>query len=111
MSFLLLLAVLSQAFAAVGQVFLKKAMTWPESSSRRRGQMVFAGGIAFLTLWFFIWTGLMPRFALSYLFPFEGLHYPFVVAAAALFLKERVSWSLLAGLILICAGVALVSAS
>ena len=106
-----LLTVLSQLCAVAGQVFLKLTMSGPTSRSRAGRGLLFAAGIAIMALGFFIWVSLMAQFDLSYLFPFEGLHYLFVVIAAAIFLKERASWSLLVGLGLIIAGIALVSAT
>ena len=106
-----LLTVLSKLCMVAGQIFLKKTMSWPEHGSKPWRAAVFATGVAIMALGFFIWVGLMAQFDLSYLFPFEGLHYLFVVIAASIFLKERASWSLWIGLFLICSGVALVSGS
>lgn len=106
-----LLTVLSQLCAVAGQIFLKKTMSWPDTGSRARRALFFASGVGIMALGFFIWVGLMAQFNLSFLFPFEGLHYLFVVIAAAIFLKERASWSLWLGLFLISTGVALVSSS
>lgn len=106
-----LLTVLSQLCLVAGQVFFKKTMSWPDDGSQPRRRLVFFSGVAVMAFGFFLWVGLMAQFDLSYLFPFEGLHYLFVVIAAAIFLKERAAWSLWIGLFLISAGVALVSAS
>jgi drug/metabolite transporter (DMT)-like permease len=94
-----------------GQIFLKKTMSWPAAGRKVRRALIFAAGVGIMALGFFIWVGLMAQFNLSYLFPFEGLHYLFAVIAAAVFLNERASWSLWLGLLLISTGVALVSGS
>ena len=106
-----MLTVLSQLCAVAGQIFLKKTMSWPAGGSKWQRALVFATGVAIMAFGFFIWVGLMAEFDLSFLFPFEGLHYLFVVIAAAIFLRERASWSLLIGLGLIIAGIALVSST
>ncbi len=106
-----LLTVLSQLCLVAGQVFFKKTMSWPDDGSKLRRMLIFSCGVAIMAFGFFLWVGLMAQFNLSYLFPFEGLHYLFVVIAAAVFLKERASWSLWTGLLLISTGVALVSVS
>ena len=106
-----LLIVLSQLCAVAGQIFLKKTMSQPAGTNRVRRALHFTAGVAIMAFGFFLWIGLMARFELSYLFPFEGMHYIFIVIAAMVFLKERASWSLWAGVLLISAGVALVAAN
>jgi len=105
----LALIFLSQASLVAGQIFLKKSMTRPDGEEKRKGLLFRAAGIAVMTLGFFLWLGLMSKFDLSYLFPFEGIHYILIVIAAAIFLKERASPTLWLGVILISTGVALVS--
>ena len=107
----LLLVVITQVCAVTGQIFVKKSMTHPDGSSTRKGLTLLFTGIGCMTVGFFLWLGLMPRFQLSYLFPFTALQYVFIVLASAVFLKERVSVSLCVGVILLSVGVALVSAS
>lgn len=109
LSFILIL--LSQICAVTGQIFLKKSMTRPESEGKTKGVMLRFAGIAAMTVGFFLWLGLMSKFDLSYLFPFEGIHYILIVIGATIFLKERVSASVYVGVVLISAGVALVSAN
>ena len=108
---LLFLIICTQLCAVTGQIFVKKAMTLPTGGGKAHGRMLLTTGVASMTVGFFLWLGLMKRFDLSYLFPFEGLHYIFIIIAAAIFLKERASLSLWIGGILICAGIVLVSAS
>ena len=69
----------------------------------------FAGGIGCLSLWFFLWLGLLRNWDLSRLFPFEGLSPPLTVLAAWMFLGERVSPRTVAAIVMIGIGVALVA--
>ena len=105
------LILLSQVCAVTGQIFMKKSATHHGGEKERKGAKLFVAGIISMTVGFFLWLGLMSKFELSYLFPFAGLHYILIVIAAAIFLKEKVSPSLLIGVVLISAGVALVSAN
>jgi drug/metabolite transporter (DMT)-like permease len=95
-----------------GQIFFKLAMNrthganaWP------RALPMLAAGIGVMTLGFLLWLGLMSKFQLSFLFPFEGVERVLLVAAAAVFLREKITPRLGAGVLLICIGIALVSAS
>ena len=105
------LILISQICAVTGQIFMKKSATHPGGGKGKKGVTLFISGIIAMTVGFFMWLGLMSRFDLSYLFPFQGLHYILIVIAAAIFLKEKASPSLIAGVALISAGVALVSAN
>jgi uncharacterized membrane protein len=64
-----------------------------------------------MTLWFFLWLGLLEKLELSHIFPFEGLNPPILVLAAAVFFKERLSPSAWLGMALITAGIVLVTGS
>jgi len=68
-------------------------------------------GILLMTISFFITLGLLQRFDLSYLYPFQGLSVVIITLIAALILKEKLSWQLMIGALLITAGVVLVSMS
>jgi len=103
-AFAILVALLCQVFLVLGQVLLKRAMN---ATPVRIGSL--AGGIGLLTAWFFLWLGLLARWELSRLFPFEGLNPALVVLGAQVFLKERVPLTGWIGIALISAGVALVS--
>lgn len=105
-AFAVALALLSQLFLVVGQLLLKRAMT---SVPVRKAFL--AAGIACLAGWFFLWVGLLARWDLSRVFPFEGLNPVLVVIGAVLFLRERVSLTGWLGVTLISAGVAIISAS
>ena len=84
---------------------------WGMITTGPDGALWFTGGVATMTLGFFLWLGLMSQYDLSYLYPFEGLHYILIVLAAAVFLKEKASLSLWLGVALISAGVVIVSAN
>jgi undecaprenyl phosphate-alpha-L-ara4N flippase subunit ArnE len=93
-------------FLVIGQLLLKRGIS---ASPVLVGSL--AGGIAMLAAWFFLWLGLLSRWELSRLFPFEGLNPVLVVLGAWLFLKERVPMMSWIGIALISVGVALVTAS
>ena len=79
--------------------------------SRRKAARDFAVGIGCLTAWFFLWLGLLGKWDLSKLFPFEGLNPAMMAVAAWLVLKEKLPASAWAGIVLLCAGIAVVTAS
>jgi drug/metabolite transporter (DMT)-like permease len=107
-----LLCVSLVAFVA-GQLLLKVGMNPAASAGgRRRHPAVFIGaGIVALAIYFFLTIGLLQKFDLSYLFPFQGVTIIMIMLAAALFLKERLTMRLIVGALLITAGVILVSSS
>jgi len=102
----ILLCLLCQLFLVTGQLLLKRGMN---ASPIRLGNL--AAGVALLAGWFFVWLGLLAKWDLSRLFPFEGLNPALVVLGAWLFLEERVPWTAWMGIALISVGVALVSSS
>ena len=108
------LCVVCQMLIVAGQVSLKHGLNAgaaEPSANRKRGIVFFLLGIACLTVWFFLWLGLMRRWDLSKLFPFEGLNPAIMAIAAWLILKERMSAGAWAGLALICVGIAVVAGS
>lgn len=98
---------LAEGSAIAGQLFFKRAM------SDDRGILVkmLAIGIALKALEFFLRLGLLAKFDLSFLYPFDGLNNVVLVAAAWFFLKERTTPQLWLGVAFITAGVALVATS
>ncbi len=96
-----------------GQVLLKKAMSQTDGSQLRLGRCIplLACGIAFMAVNFFLWQGLLSKFDLNFLYPFEGLDRLVLVAAAAVFLKEKMTPALWLGVLMITAGILLVSMS
>jgi uncharacterized membrane protein len=93
-----------------GQLLLKRGMELTSDASRRRGRLVFLGILA-MTVSFFLTLGLLQRFDLSYLYPFQGLSVILIAITAALTLREKMTLQLAFGALLITAGVVLVSLS
>ncbi len=111
LAFFLIVASLLSFFMA--QLVLKIAM----ESTRKSGFLNLkfssrvAGGIALMTISFFLTLGLLQRFDLSYLYPFQGLSVIFITVTAAVVLKEKLNLQLTIGALLISAGIVLVSLS
>lgn len=93
----------------LGQLFLKHAMEDDFRSSRFKKN--FAVGLSAMTVSFFITLGLLQRFDLSYLYPFQGLSVVIISLLAAAILREKLTPRLFFGAALISAGVVLVSLS
>ena len=115
-----LLILVSLVSFAGGQIFFKTAAAEEESTDdgvpapgRPAGRRVavFAGGIVCMTISFFVNLGLLQHLDLSFLFPFQGLSVLIVTLGACIFLRERLTVSLVVGTLLITAGVMLVSTS
>ena len=103
-----LLVLVSEISATVGQIFFKHAMGKSADGMNLRS---LVGGIAFMTLSFFVWIALLSKFDLSYLFPFDGLNRIIVVVGASVFLKEKPTPRIWLGVALISVGVMIVSAT
>jgi drug/metabolite transporter (DMT)-like permease len=100
------------AFVA-GQLVLKNAMEASNAAGfgSKKFLAPFAIGILFMTISFFLILGLLQRFDLSYIYPFQGLSVIIISVAAAGLLQEKLTARLLIGAALISAGVVLVSIS
>jgi len=95
-----------------GQVFLKKAMgvSHTDNGFRSRAFLIpFAIGIALMTTQFFLVLGLLQRYDLSFIYPFQGLGVIVVTIAAWIALREKLTLQIVIGSLLISVGVALVS--
>jgi drug/metabolite transporter (DMT)-like permease len=95
-----------------GQIFLKHAMTssHTEAGFRCRACAIpFAIGIALMTMQFFLSLGLLQRYDLSLIYPFQGLSVIIITCIAGITLREKLSFQLIAGSVLITVGVVLVS--
>jgi len=107
------LAVVCQLLLVVGQLLLKRGMNavdaLPRNAAKIGGNLTL--GILCLTLWFFLWLGLLAKWDLSKLFPFEGMDPALLVIGAGVFLKEKLTPATWIGIALISTGIALVSAS
>jgi uncharacterized membrane protein len=107
----IVLCLVCQLFLLIGQLFLKRAMT-PMADTPANPRLLairLIPGIACMTLWFFLWLGLLQSWELSRIFPFEGLNPALLVLAAWFFLKERVSVGAWIGIGLITVGIMLVA--
>ena len=95
------------------QLILKRAMEFSRANGLGNARFVSlaAIGIALMTVSFFLTLGLLQRFDLSYLYPFQGLSVIFITLLAAVALKEKLSARLTLGALLITAGIILVSIS
>ena len=107
-----LIAVSLASFVA-GQLLLKHGME--STVDRGFGQRTFlifviAGTVA-MAISFFLTLGLLQKFDLSYIDPFQGLSVIFVSIAAMIFLREKLSLRLALGSLLIAGGLVLVSLS
>src|SRR5207237_894754 len=114
MSFLaFFLIVVSLLSFVVAQLILKRAMEFSAKAGLRHSRFILLVtlGVLLMTVSFFITLGLLQRFDLSYLYPFQGLSVVIITLIAALILKEKLSWQLMIGALLITAGVVLVSMS
>ena len=103
--------ILSQLAMVTGQVFLKKSMAETPAHSFAPAWAVFAAGIFFLALWFFLWLGLMSRLDLSQQMPLEAISPILIMGAGVLFLKEKCGWQGWLGLLLTGVGVYIVASS
>ena len=105
--------VISLVSFVVAQLILKRAMQFSMANGLRNSRFVSLAtiGIALMTLSFFLTLGLLQRFDLSYLYPFQGLSVIFITLLAAVVLKEKLNTRLAIGALLITAGIVLVSIS
>lgn len=101
-----LLLMVSECCTVTGQIFFKHAMGRDGGKTAK-----LASGVTVMAVGFFLWVGLMPKFDLSYLFPFDGFNRILLMFAASFFLKEKMTLNLWVGVGLICTGVLLVSRS
>ncbi len=97
----------------VAQLILKRAMVATITTGFRNVRFVWkvTAGIVLMTISFFLTLGLLQRFDLSYLYPFQGLSVIFITLMAAVVLKEKLNLRLAIGALLISAGIVLVSLS
>jgi uncharacterized membrane protein len=107
------LIVVSLVTFVAAQLILKRAMEFSATAgmSNRYFTSRVVIGVFLMTISFFLTLGLLQRFDLSYLYPFQGLSVIFITVLAAAVLKERISARLAIGALLITAGIVLVSMS
>jgi len=94
-----------------GQIMLKRAMSATDNDARPWASFVpaMATGIFLLTVWFFLWLGLLRDWELTRVFPFEALSPLLLALGAWVFLRERISALAWFGIALIGVGVSLVA--
>src|SRR5205085_2549452 len=95
------------------QLILKRAMEATTTTGFRNARFLLkvTAGILLMTISFFLTLGLLQRFDLSYLYPFQGLSVIFITLLAAVALKEKLNMRLVVGTLLISVGILLVSLS
>ena len=105
---LVLIALIS--FVA-GQLLLKKAMDASNAAGfkSRAFLLPFGAGIFFLTVQFFLNLGLLQKYDLSFIYPFQGLSVIIISVAAVILLRERMTVPIALGATLISVGIVLVS--
>ena len=114
MSFLAFFFIVTSLLSfVVAQIVLKRAMQLSAESGFRNSRFIslVIGGIFLMTISFFLTLGLLQRFDLSYLYPFQGLSVIMITVMAAMVLKEKLTLQLTIGVLLISAGIVLVSLS
>jgi uncharacterized membrane protein len=95
-----------------GQLLFKRAMeTSHKSGFGRAFARFFIPGIISMTISFFLTLGLLQRFDLSYIYPFQGLSVIIISLTAGVLLKEKLNLQLVLGSLLISIGIVLVSLS
>ena len=99
--------------AVAGQVSLKKAMEVSNVVGFRSRKFVlpFGAGVLLMTIQFFLNLGLLQKYDLSFIYPFQGLSVIIITFAAAVLLREKLNLQLIVGATLISAGIVLVSMS
>ena len=98
------------AFVA-GQLLLKKAMDAANLYGFKSMKFLWplAAGIFLLGAQLFLNLGLLQQYDLSFIYPFQGLSVIIISIAAAIVLREKLTMQLVAGSLLISAGIVLVS--
>jgi uncharacterized membrane protein len=97
----------------VAQLILKRAMEATTTTGFRDVRFIskVTAGIILMAISFFLTLGLLQRFDLSYLYPFQGLSVIFITLMAAVVLKEKLNMRLTIGALLISVGIVLVAMS
>ena len=108
----LLLVLVALVAHTAGQIFLKHAMSSSQAETGFRSRAVlvpFAIGIVLMTIQFFLVLGLLQRYDLSFIYPFQGLGVIIITLTAGITLREKLTPQLVIGSLLISVGVVLVS--
>lgn len=103
------LCIAAQLFLVSGQILFKHAMNEAEPKPLAAKVRLLLVGVASQAVWFFLWLGLLQKWELSRIFPFEGLNPLLLVMCAWLILKETLTVESWVGIALITAGLTLVA--
>jgi drug/metabolite transporter (DMT)-like permease len=111
---LLLFGLLAQIALVVGQFLLKLAMH-PRPTALRASRVLrsafFVLSIAAQTVYFFLWLGLLEKFALSKVYPFDAAAPVLLVLVGVFMLRERLTVRAWVAIGFIFAGLAIISVS
>ena len=105
------LVAVSETCNLAGQLAFKHAMGGLWQRARARAWLALGVGVAVMAAGFFLWMGLLPKTALSQLYPFEALTRVLLLAAAGFCFREKITPQLWLGVTLISAGIVLVAVS
>ena len=108
-----LIILIWMATFVAGQLSFKRAMELSRAIGFRNGRTIrtLGIGIAIMTSSFCLNLGLLQHFDLSYVYPFQGASVIIITLLAAIILKEKLTFRIIAGTLLITAGAVLVSMS
>lgn len=109
----LALLIFSQLLLVGSQIFLKYGVNLAKRSPAPWASVVvhFSLWLGAMTLWFRLWLGFLQTMPLSKVLPWEGAGPVLLLIGAAVFLREKVTRATWGGMLLISAGVFLVSLS
>lgn len=108
----IILALVAQLAMVTGQILLKRAMAGRAAPGQPSPFAIrFTTAIACMTVYFFLWLGVLNHVPLSQLAPFDALGPVLLVTAAGVLLHERLSFRAWIGVSLILAGITLVAFS
>jgi multidrug transporter EmrE-like cation transporter len=107
------LMVFAQLLLVGSQIFLKHGVNLAKRRPVPWVVMVihFSLWLGSMILWFRLWLGFLQKMPLSKALPWEGIGPVLLLIGAAVFLREKISRAAWFGMILISAGVFLVSLS
>jgi drug/metabolite transporter (DMT)-like permease len=111
---IVIFGLLAELAMVVGQFLLKVAMHPRPTGKRplrRPRAAFFVLSIAAQALYFFLWLGLLEKFPLSSVYPFEAAAPVLLIVAAVFFLHERLTMRAWMAVGLIFAGLAIISVS
>lgn len=122
LTFILFLIALSSICDTVNQLFLKSAVNSLSAPPARVKEVIrfilklvvtprVWGGLLFSVISLCIWLFVLSRADLSFAFSADSMHYIFIALTSWLVLKERISFKRWMGIMLIVAGITLVSLS